>query len=460
MANILHIAKNILQHIPEPIGRLTSHVPFRFRLGSTYTKSRLDNELFNTLDEEQKIDWLLPRLKKIVHHAYTNTQFYKEHYDKEGFSPHDFKTFDDFKSVPVVSKDDLQLYSLSKRSHDEPGKLRINTGGTSGQPLEFYIDKYAFPREWAHMHIIWERLGYRPSDLKLTFRGKNHGKKALQYNAVHNEYSINTYAPMEKIIDALMLICSKKKIKYIHGYPSAIYEFIRNASIYRPELIDIINTHLKGVLLGSEFPAPQYRKLIDEKLNAPSISWYGHSEMAILAKETTPYHYTPMHTYGYTEAIKDNARNQTHLVGTSLYNTATPFIRYDTSDLISTLNDSALLASFSIKEGRTGDFIIDANGEKISLTALIFGRHHEIFETARFIQIFQDKPGVATLFITMPENNKLLEQDISNALDLSNINIKFIFRIIKKPLKTKSGKTPLLILKKQIPTHLLPPDTK
>ena len=38
--------------------------------------------------------------------------------------------------------------------------MKINTGGTSGQPLEFYLDHQAFAREWAHMHHLWQAHGY------------------------------------------------------------------------------------------------------------------------------------------------------------------------------------------------------------------------------------------------------------------------------------------------------------
>ena len=60
---------------------------------------------------------------------------------------------------------------------------------------------------------------------------------------------------------------------------------------------------LFGVLLGSEYPAPVYRSVIEQALSANVVSWYGHSEMAILARETTLAVYESLPTYGYAEAV-------------------------------------------------------------------------------------------------------------------------------------------------------------
>ena len=50
--------------------------------------------------------------------------------------------------------------------------MLLNTGGTTGAPFCFYIDKNAFAREWAHMHYIWELKGYNYKDLKSNIKRK------------------------------------------------------------------------------------------------------------------------------------------------------------------------------------------------------------------------------------------------------------------------------------------------
>jgi len=134
---------------------------------------------------------------------------------------------------------------------------------------------------------------------------------------------------------------------------------------------------------------------------------------------------------------------RTHLVGTNYENRLSPFIRYDTGDVIEPVSIvDGILESFRIQEGRLGEFIFDANNHPVSLTALIFGRHHNVFETADFIQISQDKPGKATLYVTSLNADYSLAAD---SFDFTNVNISFNVKFRDNPYKTNLGKIPLLI---------------
>src|SRR5690606_33596347 len=142
---------------------------------------------------------------------------------------------------------------------------------------------------------------------------------------------------------------------------------------------------------GSELPSPLLRETVEKLLGCSSVSWYGHTERAILAyeKEGSATYY-PFFTYGFAEALDEG-----RLVCTSYYNRASPLIRYDTGDRVDPVVNDGLLDKFKISNGREGDFIIDKLGNKIFLTGLIFGRHHELFESARHIQIYQPATGIA-----------------------------------------------------------------
>ena len=92
------------------------------------------------------------------------------------------------------------------------------------------------------------------------------------------------------------------------------------------------------------------------------ISWYGHSEMCVLAyDEGCRNRYRPFATYGLAE-VEDG-----HLLGTSFHNHSMPLIRYDTGDLVEATErtDGGLVVEFAIKEGRSGDFVVDKGGKKL-----------------------------------------------------------------------------------------------
>ena len=75
-------------------------------------------------------------------------------------------------------------------------------------------------------------------------------------------------------------------------------------------------------LPGLGIPCTVLRDRIERTFGVPCLSWYGHSEMAVFAYEKDrPFEYSPMHTYGYVEAIR-HADGEFHLIGTSYDNEA------------------------------------------------------------------------------------------------------------------------------------------
>ena len=431
--------KKVLENNSESF-KILRYVPFSIRLGKVYRDHIRLIDWYEGAPEKVRRDFHFDRLKKILDYAYHNIPFYKEFYSSRNYKPNNFKSLDYFSDVPIINKDILKEYSLEHRSLMLDGATHSNTGGTTGKPLDFLLDKNCFRREWSYMHSMWKRLGYSYLDLKLTFRGRNIGQIPLKYNLVHNEYIVNAYLGLDIVLDSIVKLTFSKKVKFLHGYPSAIYEFCKYMQINDVSAEDLFKGQLKGVLFGSEFPAPKYRNLVEKVLKVPTLSWYGHSEFSILAQEIQPYLYSPLQTYGFAESVRIQEGDECSLVGTGYYNQASPFIRYDTGDLITPVKvNSGVLESFEISSGRVGDFIIDTNGTRISLTALIFGRHHRAFSKADFIQVRSVSPGKATLVVT-GDSVKLED------FDLTNISVVFDLEIVEKPFKTKTGKLPLLII--------------
>jgi len=429
------LLRKFIALIPVSIGSSLASFPFRYRLGSTYTYYK------SIITHPETIQNNFQRIKQLVVICEAHVPFYQDFYRIHKFHSSHLKTVEDLALIPVLTKADLQKYDFKMRVVDTSKGIITNTGGTSGQPLKLLIDKQAYAREWAHMHTIWETLGYKTSSLKLTLRGKNLGNKPLNYNFIHNDFEVNAYCEFLLVVAEINKTVKKYTIEYLHGYPSAIYEFVKQLSQVDPNLLTLLKSNLKGVFFGSEYPAPIYRDYIESVLNIPTVSWYGHSEMAVLAPERDEsYVYYPFQSYGFTEAVELNG--QQHLVGTTIHNTIGPLIRYDTGDIIEPISyKDGLLESFKISEGRVGEFVTDKNGRNISLTALIFGRHHHIFEFADFIQVKQLEPGQLTVFVT--SQNLALRCD--ELFDSVGIEMDINFKTLTHPFKTKAGKVPLIV---------------
>lgn len=422
--------KSLAERVPYSLGHHLARVPFSLRLGSDYTRFS-EIVASGTVDE----DYIVRHFSAVFEHAKQRFPFYRDFYSDAGVLNLRITTLEDIQRVPVLSKERI-------RDHvDEfSGALRLNTGGTSGKPFVFYVDKNAFAREWAHMHAIWKLRGYHYRDVKLTLRGRDLGDRPYIYNPVHNEFALNTYLPVARYVDDLIALVQRHAVRFMHGYPSSIYTFLKELEdCATPAQADAFREQMRCCMLGSEFPVPYMADYINDAWGLDYISWYGHSEMCILAyDENSTNVYRPFQSYGYAEVVEGR------LVGTSYHNFDMPLIRYDTADGVTADVDSrGLLQTFTISEGRQGDFVVDRNGKHITLTALVFGRHHKLFEHADCLQLRQPEPGKVEFLVTGGPD--MTAAEALALLDLSNVDIEFSVTMRDQPVLTAAGKMPLKV---------------
>lgn len=431
---MLKSIKRIIESVPYPLGHLVAKIPFPLRLGRSYPEFRkiiTESTRWSVeVGEQYKVDHFVQAFEWARRFS-----CYRTLYAKAGVYDLIVKSKTDICKLPIIDK------AWTREHLDEfSGAYRLNTGGSSGEPTAFWMDKNCWAREWAHMHTIWEKMGYRYTDLKLAIRGKNLGTRPFAYNPVHNEYIINTYLNVSSYAEQLKALFRKRAVRWFHGYPSSIHQFILECEkAFGKDATHDLFASVKGLFLSSEFPHPHIVAKFKE-YGLPFVSWYGHSEMCILAYDDSAAKggafancYRPFPTYGYCEVVDG------HLIGTSFHNTDMPLIRYDTGDLVEALPGGA----FAVREGRSGDFIVDKNGKRIPLTALIFGRHHHAFDVANSVQIGQKDAGRATLYVSGLNDSKL---SIDELFDLTNVAVEFNLELIPQPIRTKLGKVQLRVV--------------
>lgn len=447
MSLVQFVKKNLIS-LPFPFGAALARVPHQYLpfLGKTYQQRMREIQWFRTANEEQQRSFIFSKVKPLVEHAATNVDFYKQHYAKHDFDPFNLKDYDSLSTIPLVSKRDLQQFELKDRFTDHrSSRFLVNTGGSTGKPLAFYVQNDAVGHERAHIMTVWSKFDFVQSDYTLVFSGRSKFKgRTIQYDSMRHCFNVDIYRPFKTICDELRRLCVHKTFKYLHGYPSAIHEFALHCAQYDTDIRDRLRKSLKGVFLGSEFPQKPWRDNIEQTFAVPSVSFYGHTERCVMAYEIEePYTYNVLQSYGFAEAV--DSQLGTELVGTSYYNYVCPMIRYQTGDEIGSISKKqGILQSFQITTGRQGDFVLDSNNKKIPLTGLIFGRHHQLFDLCSQLQIGQTIPGKAVVYYCPIPDGKT-EIVPNEMFDSSNVSIDFDFVAVSEPIKTKAGKLRLLV---------------
>ena len=82
-------------------------VPFRYRYGKVYGKT-LDFLLKSQHWDEDKLkEYQLNELQRLLKHCYNNVPYYNQMFIKSGWNPLDFKSVEDLKEFPILTKQKL-----------------------------------------------------------------------------------------------------------------------------------------------------------------------------------------------------------------------------------------------------------------------------------------------------------------------------------------------------------------
>ena len=142
-----------------------------------------------------------------------------------------------------------------------PTQLK-KTGGSTGNPFYYHVDKEHLSWFWAYIYYFWNRFsGYKPGDPFITIAGnslRTTNKRIAEtiYHKLQNNYFIKG-----DVIDKNIVINFTKtnKAALLYGYPSSIINMINT----KPELLKNVN-NLKAIFTTSEQLTPQVRKSIEE----------------------------------------------------------------------------------------------------------------------------------------------------------------------------------------------------
>ncbi len=109
----------------------------------------------------------LDRLRRVLHHAYTNVPLYRERFDAQGVHPQDLRTLADIARFPFTVKNDLrEHYPFGMLAVPRERLARVHaSSGTTGRPTVVgYTEKDV--RTWAELVARSMRAaGVRPGDL-------------------------------------------------------------------------------------------------------------------------------------------------------------------------------------------------------------------------------------------------------------------------------------------------------
>jgi phenylacetate-CoA ligase len=411
-------------------------------------------------------EYQLSRLRAMLTLAYERTAFYRRSFGAAGFHPEDLKSLDDMARVPTIDKHVVaeSLADMCARSFDASDIDYVATGGTSGTPLQFYIDANRSSVEYAYLTVIWERVGYRLGMPMAVLRGKTVSRDRAglyhEYDPIlrHHYYS-NFHANDANLAKYLEHIRRIGPCMF-HAYPSSAHAMARHIIASG----GAAPHNIKGVLLESENVYADQIEEIEAAFGTRTFASYGHSEKLVLAAQcehSHNYHVWP--TYGYFELLDVEGKPVTEpgregeIVGTGFINTVVPFIRYRTGDWATYVGDRCTLCGreHTVIRDIQGRWpqggLLAADGSVVSMTAL--NVHDDTFRQVREYQFHQSVPGRATLCVVPmhPLDDAEKQRIIGNMNRRLQGQVLLELEVRDELVKTSRGKQPRVIQECVVP---------
>ncbi|HIF9198283.1 TPA: hypothetical protein ACX6PX_003585 [Photobacterium damselae] len=397
---------------------------------------------------------------KVIYRGLRNKiiSFYSSNYDYRG---NDECMYNDLKSKAIYTKDDYR--SKGEASFLNPfwrimPKYFMNTGGSTGNPYEFWVSTKCSIVDTFHQEAQHLKIGFVEQDRIFVINGctidDNHIRNNIFWKKKNNqelpfgsvEFSSHYLNYENSIYYVNELIIQKPAI--IRSYPSVFVEltkYIKLLGYDNPPFI------LKGIQLTSEVISEQDHEYLVNFWGDIIYYQYGHSEAATIASKF-PYEdcYTFSPYYGLVEILDDNGNHvnkgeEGRIIVTSIHNKVRPFIRYDTGDLaVFKSNDKNVIKVYSIL-GRNQDYVIDRKGNKISITGLVFGQHFKAFANILKWQILNDIKG--HLIVKIIKLDSFDDDNFNELKDKLSFNNSFDVEIlfVSDIEKTSRGKHKLVI---------------
>jgi phenylacetate-CoA ligase len=417
----------------------------------TFYMDQLEKTQWWSLSDIQKLQF--KRLKKIMIHANENVPYYHKMFKKINFNPNFLSNLDDLNKLPIITKDVIQnnFDEMYARNFSKENLISSSTGGSTGIPLKFFIDKRWGATNMATAYRSWGWAGYKPGDKMAYIWSARQDLNNSKFSDKMRNYflkikKLDAFNMNEEKMMEYVKILSKFRPKIINSYSSAMY-------IFSEFLNKIGNSDInpKAILTTADMLYYYKRKSIQKTFICDVFDYYSGRETSLQAAECSEHNgYHLSIENAIVEFIKGSEHVSSGETGkiiiTDLWNYAMPLIRYEIGDLgvpsDETCSCGRKLPLMESIKGRILDTIITPKGKILSGMSFpsIFADYD--IKGIKEFQIIQKR--INKLLIKLVKGKEYNKKDLDLYIDIikktvgdeMEIEIQFVDKIDP----TKSGK--------------------
>lgn len=352
------------------------------------------------LRELERSQWSTPgrlreaqfaRLKSFLESVAVNVPYYARSFAEHGFAPRQLRDQSDLKRVPLLTKALIRANVEALRASGSRGLRRYNTGGSSGEPLVFYIG----PSRRAHdIAAKWRATRWFDMDLgdrEIVVWGSPIELGAQDRARAFRDWLFRTkllpaFDMSPRRIDEFIARIRSCRPRMLFGYPSSLAMIARRAERQGVSMNEI---GIRVAFVTSERLYDEQRATIERVFGCRVANGYGGRDAGFVAHECPAgrLHISAEDIVVETldpdgNAVGPGAPGE--IVVTHLATGDFPFIRYRTGDI-------GVLAADPCSCGRGLPVLDEVQGRS---TDFVVARDGTIMHGLALIYVMRDLPGI------------------------------------------------------------------
>lgn len=325
----------------------------------------------------------LDRLRALLVDVAAHVPYYRALFQRLGFDPSTVQALGDLQRLPLLTKADIRADPDALRHAHATTLARFNTGGSSGEPLVFFIGKERVSHDvaakwratrWWDVDIGDPEVVVWGSPIELGAQDK---LRAWRDRLLRTQL-LPAFEMSDAKVDGFIQAIRARRPRMLFGYPSALSHIARHA---RKTGVRMDDLGIRVAFVTSERLYDEQRADISAVFGCPVANGYGGRDAGFIAHQC-PHGGMHLTAEDIIVEIVD-AHGQAlppgqlgEIVVTHLATRDFPFIRYRTGDM-ALMDDARCACGRGLPmlreiQGRSTDFVVAADGTVMHGLALIY----------------------------------------------------------------------------------------
>ena len=352
------------------------------------------------------------RLRALLLEAGRAVPYYRELFARLKFDPQSLTRVADLQALPMLDKATIRQHTEALKHPQAKGLARFNTGGSSGEPLIFYIGKERVSHDVAAKWRATRWWGVDIGDREIVVWGSPielgaQDRVRRLRDAVLRTGLLPAFEMSEARLDGFVQHIRQRRPRMLFGYPSALSHIAKHAEKRGVCMSDL---GIRVAFVTSERLYDDQRATISRVFGCPVANGYGGRDAGFIAHECPAggMHLTAedivVEIVGSNgQALPDGEAGE--IVITHLATRDFPFIRYRTGDIavldLKPCRCGRGLPLLKEIQGRATDFVVAADGTVLHGLALIY--------------ILRDLPGVQAFKVVQHTRQRTTVQVVADS---------------------------------------------